>query len=65
MNYLIGEIFFRLPGRSLGNCASAMARAVKDLSRVHGLRQKSKLAMKDLIGEIFLFAPADEAKALW
>ena len=56
MNYSIGENCF-LPGSSLSNRPSAMVHAVRDLFRVHGARHKSQLAMKDPIGEIFLFAP--------
>jgi hypothetical protein len=64
MNYSIGEDFF-LPGSSLSNGAAAMVDAVRDLLQVHGARQRSMLAMKHPIGEIILFTPTNEVKALW
>lgn len=56
MNSSIGEECF-LPGSLLKNRLSAMVHAVLDLLQVHGAMYKSQIAMKDPIGEIFLFAP--------
>ena len=56
MNSSIGEEFF-LPGSLLRNRLLAMMHAVRDLLQVHGAMYKSQIAMKDPIGEIFLFAP--------
>ena len=61
MNYSIGEIF--LPSWTFAQEPRlAIVHVMTDLSRVRGMREWSRLAMKDLIGEIFLFASGNEVK---